>query len=307
MSRPQIDRNHPRTLIESEPRSTPMLSTLDRGLQILDLLATGDAKAGLTLTELGRAFGMHRSTLSRFLVTLRARGYIERNAATDRYAIGPRGLTLAGAYLDRLEIRHVGRPALQALCDRTGELVHFVILDEGDAITIERMEGKHPTALQTSFGARRPAYCTASGKAVLAFLEQDDIDRALPIEMPAFTARTITTRERMHADLAEVRLRGFAIDDEERIEGLRCVAAPIFGSNGSVLGALSLAAPMPRVPLGRFHDLCEDVKATAEAISRQLGYMGADLSMSWRREPRTHGRARISRSGDEPVAQEGAG
>src|SRR4051812_40350890 len=98
------DRQPTPTPIDAEPRSDPTLSTLDRGLRILELLATSEAKAGLTLTELGRAFGMHRSTLFRFLATLRARGYIDRDPVSDRYLIGPRGLTLAGAYLDRLEI-----------------------------------------------------------------------------------------------------------------------------------------------------------------------------------------------------------
>jgi len=278
--------------MESEPRSDPTLSTLDRGLRILELLASSDAKAGLTLTELGRAFGMHRSTLFRFLATLRTRGYIDRDPVTDRYLIGPPRLTLAGAYLDRLEIRHVGRPALQALCDRTGELVHIVILDQADAITIERIEGKHPISLQTAFGARRPAYCTASGKAILAYLTEDEVEAVLPPDMPAFTPRTITTPAQMHADLAEVRRRGYAIDDEERIEGLRCVAAPVFGSHGEVLGALSLAAPTQRVSVERFHKLCDDVKVTAEGISRQLGFMGANLSMSWSRESRPSGGVR---------------
>jgi DNA-binding IclR family transcriptional regulator len=279
MSQPQIDRRHSRTAVPPNPRSTATLTTLDRGLQILELLASGETRSGLTLTELGRAFGMHRSTLSRFLVTLRARGYIGRDSGSERYVIGPRGLILARAYLDRLEIRHVGRPALAALCARTGELVHFVILDQGDAITVERIEGVHPTTLQTDLGARRPAYCTASGKAILAYLDPDEVERELPLKMTAFTQRTITSVARMHAELANVRRQGYAIDDEERIEGLRCVAAPLFGSSG-VLGALSLAAPVSRVELARFEELCQDVRATAETISRQLGYRGADLSMS---------------------------
>jgi len=286
MPHPQVDLTRPPTPIESEPRSDPTLTTLDRGLQILELLASDDAKTGLTLTELGRAFGMHRSTLFRFLATLRRRGYIDRDSVTDRYLIGPRGLTLAGAYLDRLEIRHVGRPALQALCDRTGELVHLVILDQADAITIDRIEGKHPISLQTGFGSRRPAYCTASGKAILAHLTADEINRALPREMPEFTARTITSPTLMVEELTEVRRRGFAIDDEERIEGLRCVAAPIFGPDGGVLGALSLAAPMPRVSIERFRELCADTKTTADGISRQLGFMGVNLSSSWSRDSR---------------------
>jgi DNA-binding IclR family transcriptional regulator len=262
----------------ADPRSDPTLSTLDRGLHILEVLAGEDARAGLTLTELGRTLGMHRSTLFRFLATLRARGYIDRDPVTDRYRLGARVLTLAGAFLDRLDIRHVARPALQALCDRTQELVHLATLDQGEVVTIERIEGKHPVSLQTGIGARRPVYCTASGKAILAYLPPADVERRLPADLPAYTPRTITSHAAMHDHLAGVRRLGFAIDDEERIEGVRCVAAPVFGYGGGVAGAISIAAPVQRAPLDHLHRLGEEVRTTADAISRQLGYTGPSLS-----------------------------
>jgi DNA-binding IclR family transcriptional regulator len=261
----------------ADPRSDPTLSTLDRGLRILELLAGDDAKTGLTLTELGRALGMHRSTLFRFLATLRSRGYIDRDPVTDRYRLAARVLTLAGAFLDGLDIRHVARPALQALCDRTQELVHLAILDRGDVVTIERIEGKHPVSLQTGIGARRPIYCTASGKAILAHVPVAEVERILAPGMAAFTPRTITSPALMHAHLAEVRRVGYAIDDEERIEGVRCVAAPVFGYDGTVVGAISVAAPAHRAPLDRLQQLGEDVGATADALSRQLGFTGPSL------------------------------
>ncbi|HEY7032071.1 MAG TPA: IclR family transcriptional regulator [Thermomicrobiales bacterium] len=262
----------------AEPRSDPTLTTLDRGLRILELLAGDDAKAGLTLTELGRTLDMHRSTLFRFLATLRARGYIDRDPITDRYRLGSRVLTIAGAFLDNLDLRHVARPALQALGDRTHELVHLVTLDRGEVVTIERIEGRHPVSLQTGVGARRPVYCTASGKAILAFLPPEAIDRILAQGMAAYTPRTITSPALMHEHLAEVRRLGYAVDDEERIEGVRCAAAPIFGHDGTVAGAISVAGPVQRTPHDRLRRLGEEVVATADAISRQLGYMGPSVS-----------------------------
>jgi IclR family acetate operon transcriptional repressor len=262
----------------ADARSDPTLSTLDRGLRILELLAGEDAKAGLTLTELGRALGMHRSTLFRFLATLRARGYIDRDPVTDRYRLGSRVLTIAGAFLDNLDLRHVARPALQALCDRTHELVHLATLDRGEVVTIERIEGKHPVSLQTGVGARRPVYCTASGKAIVAYLPAEAVDRILAPGMPSYTPRTITTLPEMHEHLAEVRRLGYAVDDEERIEGVRCAAAPVFGHDGTVAGAISIAAPIQRTSYDRLRQLGEEVRSTADAISRQLGYMGPSLS-----------------------------
>jgi IclR family transcriptional regulator, KDG regulon repressor len=269
--------DHPES---SDSRSDPTLSTLDRGLHILEVLAGDEAKNGLTLTELGRTIGMHRSTLFRFLATLRARGYIDRDAVTDRYRVGARVLTIAGSFLDNLDIRHVARPALQSLCDRTQELVHLAILDHGDVVTIERIEGTHPVSLQTGIGARRPTYCTASGKAILAYLPLIEANALLPAEMPSFTARTITSRKQMLDYLGEVRRLGYAIDDEERIEGVRCVAAPVFGYDGGLVGAISVAAPVQRASFDRLEQFGQDVKLTADSISRQLGYMGPSLGIA---------------------------
>ena len=266
----------------ADTRSDPTLSTLDRGLRILELLAGDEAKSGLTLTELGRALGMPRSTLFRFLATLRARGYIDRDPVTDRYRLGSRVLTIAGAFLDNLDIRHVARPALQALCDRTHELVHLATLDHGEVVTIERIEGKHPVSLQTGVGARRPVYCTASGKAILACLPTETVDRILATGMTVYTPRTITSPALMHEHLAEVRRLGYAVDDEERIEGVRCAAAPILDHDGNVVGAISVAAPCQRTSLERLREFGEEVKSTAGEISRQLGFMGPRLNSTTR-------------------------
>jgi len=251
---------------------------LDRGLRILELLASDEAKLGMTLTELSLALGMHRSTMFRFLATLRSRGYIDRDPVSDRYRLASRVLTIAGAFLDNLDIRHVARPALQALCDRTHELVHLATLDRGEVVTVERIEGRHPVSLQTGVGARRPVYCTASGKAIIAYLPAETIDILLAQGMEAYTPRTITTLESMHEHLIEVRRLGYAIDDEERIEGVRCAAAPLFGHDGKVLGAISIAATVQRTPRDRLSTLGNEVRTTADAISRQLGYMGPSLS-----------------------------
>jgi IclR family acetate operon transcriptional repressor len=257
-----------------DQRSDQTLTTLDRGLRILELLAGDDGKGGLTLTELSRALGMHRSTLFRFLATLRARGYIDRDPVTDRYRLGARLLTLAGAFLDDLDIRRVARPDLQALCEHTQELVHLATLDQGDVVTVERIEGRHFVSIQTGIGARRPAYCTASGKVILAYLGRDEVDRILARGMPAFTPRTITSSEQMHEHLIEVRRRGFAIDDEERIEGVACVAAPVFSFEGNVVAAVSVATLALRPFFDRLCQIGDLASETADSISRRLGFAG---------------------------------
>jgi DNA-binding IclR family transcriptional regulator len=265
----------------AQPRNELTLSTLDKGLRVLEVLA-GDPGAGRTLTELARDLAMHRSTLFRFLATLRARGYVERDPATDRYRLGAQALTLASAYLSKLDVRQVARPHLQHLCDRTRELVHLTMLDRGEVVTIDRIEGQQAVSLQAELGARRPAYCTASGKAILAHLPEEEVDALLAQGMPVHTPRTITSPKVMHAHLAEIRRIGYAVDDEERIEGVRCVAAPVFDLDGHVVGALSLAAPVMRTPLDRLQLLGEETRVAAEAVSRRLGYVSPARSAECR-------------------------
>lgn len=259
-------------------RPDTTLSTLDKGLRILELLATDEADDGLTLTELGRRLGMHRTTLFRFLATLRTRGYVERDPATDRYTLGLGVLALASRQLSSLDIRHAARPALVALRDELDEMVHLTILDNDEVMTIERVEGRHPVSLQTEIGARRPVYCTASGKSILAFLSEADQERILARPMPAITAHTLRCPEMLRAQLATIRQSGVAIDDEERTEGVRCVASPIFDFDRRVAGAISLAAPISRMPDDQIAHFGARVLAAAEAASRQLGYAGAWFS-----------------------------
>jgi IclR family transcriptional regulator, KDG regulon repressor len=254
------------------PQPDMILGTLDKGLRVLDALAADESPGGLTLTELALRLDMHRTTLFRMLATLRARGYVSRDRHTDRYCLGTQVLALATSLLDGLDTHGVAKPHLVALRDRTQELVNLTVLDDDHVVTLERVEGRHPISLQTDIGARRPVYCSAAGKAILAYLPAEEVDRILALGMPSVTPTTITRSDDMKAHLDDVRQRGYSWDNEERIDGVRCVAAAVLGHDGSVRGAVSIAAPTLRMPWERVWPLGEEVKATADAISRELGY-----------------------------------
>lgn len=260
----------------TEPASPLVLSTLDKGLRVLEMLARPDAGDGLTLTELANRLGMHRTTLFRFLVTLRVRGYVEREPDSDRYRLGIGVLTLAASLLNNLDIRRVARPVLLSLRNTSQELVHLAVLKDDGVVTVDRFEGQRSLSLQTEVGARRPAYCTASGKAMLAYLADDRVSAILASGMPAITPRTIVTPGAMRRHLAEVRRLGYAVDDEERTDGVRCVAAAVFGHDGEVVAAISLAAPIIRFPWERVTALGAEVALAAATISRRLGYSEPD-------------------------------
>lgn len=253
--------------------SSMILSTLDKGLHVLEALGAAGHEEGMSLTELGRAVGMHRTTLLRILTTLHARGFVQRDRATDRYRVGVRMLSLAASLLRSLDIRAIARPHLHVLCRETEELVLLTVLDGGAVVTIERVEAAQAISLRIELGERRPAYCTASGKVFLAYADADEVAQTLAAGMPAVTPRTITSPAAMHQHLHEVRARGYAWDDEERIEGVRCVAAPVFDADGRVVAAVSVAAPAMRTPWVRLREIGESSRTTGLAISRELGYL----------------------------------
>jgi len=259
------------TMIYEKQESELILSTLDKGLYVLEALASLNTSEAPTLTELSQHLGMHRSTLLRILATLQFRGYVVRDRATDRYRVGIRVLSISSAVLRNLDIRQVARPALQRLCTEMQELVLLTVLSEGMVVTIERLEGNQTISLRTELGEQRPAYCTASGKAILAFMRDSEVDRILARGMPAITPRTITSREAMVQQLTEINERGFAWDDEERLEGVKCVAAPVFGHEGHVIAAVTVAAFSLRTSWERVWQLGEQTRAAAADISQQLG------------------------------------
>jgi DNA-binding IclR family transcriptional regulator len=258
------------------------LRTLEKGLIVLEALAAA-GRSGIALTALGRQLGLHRSTLYRFLTTLAKCGYAEPCEATDRYRLSYKALELAAATLTGLPLRDVGAPLLEELNQTTRETVHIVVLDQGEVVTIDRLEADYPITLRTQVGTRRPAYCSATGKAMLAFLPDAVVDEILARGMPARTTRTITTPEVYKAQLQAARQRGFAIDDEEFVDGIRCVAAPVFDLTGRPIGAISLSAPTMRVSLEQLLNFAEPVCAAARRMSRQLGYRvggGAEMISS---------------------------
>jgi DNA-binding IclR family transcriptional regulator len=247
-----------------------MLSTLDKGLRVLEALSRS-ATGSESLTTLSRAVGLHRTTVFRILGTLRARGYVIRESDTDRYRLGVRVLTLAGAVLDDLDVRQIARPALEALNRASRELVFLSVMEGGEVVTVERLESDQPLTLRAQLGSRRPAHCTAAGKAFLAVMPEAEREAILRKPLASFTPHTITAPDVVRQQLSEVRARGFAWDDEEYFDGVRCVAAPVFGIERRIMGVVSLAAPTVRTPWERLWRLGAEVRATARAISASLG------------------------------------
>jgi DNA-binding IclR family transcriptional regulator len=245
------------------------VQVLDRVFRILDLLERGEA----ALPQIAPALALHKSTAHRLLTILETRGFVERNGA-GKYRIGPRVIELGLAALAKLDLYEVAGPHLRALADATGETAHLAILRNGEIVSLMTADGRQTLRAPGAIGDRKPAYCTAIGKAMLAHAEPGPLSELLKTRsLPAFTPRTITSPKRLQSDLKTTLERGYAVDNEEWELGLRCIGAPVRDSSGVVMAAVSISGPVFRIKPARVAALGAVVVDHAAGLSRALGFL----------------------------------
>jgi DNA-binding IclR family transcriptional regulator len=250
-----------------------LVQSVDRAITILETLAKD--KDGCRVTELASATGLHKSTVHRLLSTLMSRGYVEKCLGSENYKLGIRILLLGSSILDRMDLRNIAKPYIQELSNRTKEVVHLSILDDGEAVYIDKVESSdHSIRMYSQIGKRGPLHCTAVGKVLLADLRDSEVERIIGQKgMRKYTKSSIDNLNQLKEELSLIRERGYAFDEMEHEEGIRCVAAPIYDQSGKVIAAVSLSGPIIHVTHYRMPELTEQVLETAEEISYQLGYI----------------------------------
>lgn len=247
------------------------IQVLERAISILEFL--GDNPKGVGVSELSRQLNLPKSTVHRILDTLLQNGYVEKNIDNDRYKLGLKIVELSNKILSNMELRNEARPYLEELMNYANEVVHLCVLRDGEMVYIDKVECPNPIRLYSQIGRRIPVHCTAVGKATLAFLPQEEAIRILKEKgMPRRTQNTITDLQTLLNQLEETRQLGYAVDDIENEEGVRCIAAPIFDYRGRVTAAISISGPDYRVTKERIPELAEKLKETARKISERLGY-----------------------------------
>lgn len=258
------------------PKAAPdqggTIQALDRALDILDLLA---GTAGLTLSEIAERSGQSPSTVHRILGTLAARAMVETDPRTQAWMIGPATFRLGSAFMRRSGIVERARPVLRALMESTGETANLGILN-GDAVMFVSQAETHET-IRAFFppGTRSALHASGIGKALLAFGRPGAVDALLTGPgLPRFTERTLADADALKADLARIRHRGFAVDDEERTPGMRCIAAPVFDLGGDAVAGISVSGPAHRIGSGHVKTLGAAVVAAAASLSEALGWQG---------------------------------
>jgi IclR family KDG regulon transcriptional repressor len=227
----------------------------------------------MAVAEIARETGLHASTTFHLLRTLVALGYVSQEDDSRKYRLGPKVFQLGAAAWSENHLAEIAAPLLAELARRTGETSHLAVRHRDEIITISKIDGSSPVQLSERVGSPRPAHCTAIGKVLLAWLPDAERKAFLAqARLEPRTPKTITSIPQFEQELVKVRAQGYAFDDEEFTQGIRCIASPVRNFSGRVAAALGISAPVWRVSLDRVAELTNVVKATGAALSWQLGY-----------------------------------
>ncbi len=218
--------------------------SLERGLAILSTFRSSRPLLGVS--DLSRAVGLNRSTTHRYVATLASLGYLQQDAATRKYRLGPRVLDLGFSAINSMELREISFPHLRQLSDETGHTANLAVLDGSDIVYVERCrstrQGQREIDLDLHLGSRLPAYCTSLGKVLLAHLPAERLSAVLDeVQFAPRGPNTIVDRTAFVRELGRVREAGLAVNNEELAYGLRSIAAPIRCAAGDVVAAINLA------------------------------------------------------------------
>ncbi len=244
-------------------------TTALKALRVIEAVA---AKPGLsTLGEIAFRAALDKSAAHRMLATLVVAGYVFQDEASRRYGLSYHVVSLGRNLLANNGVSRLTRAALERLADETSESIDVSVLDGHETVVIQRVEGSQLVAVDFSVGDRSPLYCTAIGKAVLAWQPEAFIDQVLSGPFERHAARTIVDPAALRAELEVVGERGYAIDDHELSDHMRCIAAPIFERDVRVRMGISISGPDSRFTLDYLDALRPSLLATTEGLSAQLG------------------------------------
>jgi IclR family KDG regulon transcriptional repressor len=261
-------------------QSSPEVNLTQSVLKTLDILeCLASSEQPLSTQQVAQQCGLSRPTAYRHLVTLLTRDYVEIGLDGGRFQIGARVLGLSKSFLDRLDLPDIAKAGMRELNQVSKETVYLGILDGTEILYVGKVDSPQQVRMHCVIGTRNPLHCTALGKAILAFLPSEERDALLnQITLTARTANTITDRPALEENLSLVRAQGYAIDDMEIEEGIRCVSAPVFDHTGYVVAAISTSGPAFRLSLARIHELSKAAIKASRAISSKLGYMPDAMS-----------------------------
>jgi DNA-binding IclR family transcriptional regulator len=254
-----------------------IIQSLDKGLSLLEIVE--QATHPVTLHYLWGRLKWDKATIFRMLRTLERRGYLLRDDSRKEYSLGPKIYGLYSALLRELDLQKMAKPLLKEISSKYHETAHLAVSVGDRVVFIDRSAVSNFNSINTQIGASEPTYCTAVGKAMIAFIGQDDLGAYLPKSLTRYTTKTIVGLPALTVELHEIQSRGYAVDNEEYIDGIRCVAAPIFNDQNAPIAAIGISAPVFRLPLEKLEKCGEDLKEKALGISKRFGFHDGHSSL----------------------------
>ncbi|HVZ22185.1 MAG TPA: IclR family transcriptional regulator [Vicinamibacterales bacterium] len=254
-------------------------------LHALDVLECLHAGQLLGVSEIAQRLGLPKTVTHRLLTTLERRQYVRKDAASRKYALTLK-LWQVGSPALRADLPGLAHQVLDALVADTGETAYVSVLERLDVVWIAKVEGREPLRVYVEVGGRMPAYCTASGKALLAFAPAEVLSDLHSARLSKLTRRTITERRQLARELATIRATRVSINHGERRDDIGAVAAPVFDAMGRVIAAVGISGPLTRLQKRRLPALSAEVQRAALDLSERLGYDGALAPSS--SHPMTH-------------------
>lgn len=254
------------------PKPSAYLQTVDRALQIL--LMFDQNRTELTINEVSRALGIHRSIAYRTMVTLQRRGFLTREERSGRFRLGMKVVELANIVLAAIDLRRIAHPILAWLARETGESAFLTVVSDDESMCLDVVESNLPVRVSLTVGGRYPLYAGASNKVLLAYLPPAKIEAVIARGLQPITSHTITSAEHLRQDLAAIRQRGWAYTVGELTPEVAALAVPIKDTNDNLVAAVSVAGLVSRFTEDRIPHLLNLTRQAAADISAQL--------VSWR-------------------------
>ncbi|WZL71657.1 IclR family transcriptional regulator [Clostridiaceae bacterium 35-E11] len=243
-------------------------------LKALDILEVLDKKHEIGISEISEILHWDKSTVHRLISTLKQKGYVVQNPLNQKYSNSFKLFEMGNNVVERLGLRRQAQPFLERLAVLTQETVNLAIMDGSSIIYIDKIESQATIKVDLSIGKKLPIYCTGLGKVMLAYKSREAVEKLLEKEaFVKYTKNTIENLEGLFEQLEQIRKQGYCIDEEEYVEGLQCIAAPVKDYSGLVIAAISVAMPKYRYDEGEKEiGYTKIVKDITDQFSKELGY-----------------------------------
>ena len=247
-----------------------MVQSLDRGIKILSILGS---RKSAGVTELAAEMGINKSTAFRLIDTLRLNALVEKDPVTEKYRISAGVLKYSESFLNNNNIVSLVHPFLKKLTETTKESTHLCVFVNERVIVIDQVKSSEAIKVSASVGSEEISYCTAVGKVLLAYLPGEVREQILSqMQFTPYTKNTILDIGMLEEELTRISKSGYAVDNEERTQGIRCFAGPIFDHSGRVQYSIGLSVPVMRDRIHANDAYIGELVAVATEISKKLGY-----------------------------------